>query len=73
MNIKSINKLKEIYGDGDGLIIRIDNDQTQVYNKEIEQKIDAGKKWCYIFEGEGYNDVCDLYKALFPNADVDWV
>jgi len=66
--MKDIKALKKKYGDGKGLVVRIDNDCTHVYASLGDEENGSP-----LFEGEGYRDCEDLWQALFPKAYAEWV
>lgn len=66
--MKNIQELKKKYGDGKSLVIRLDNDCSYVYDSLGDEE--DGTK---IFEGDGYGDCEDLWKTVFPKADVEGV
>jgi hypothetical protein len=57
-----VKDLKEECGSGKGMDVHLDNDTTTVYKNGVE-----------VFKGNGYSDMKDLWQALFPDAEVDWV
>jgi len=68
--IKSIKELHEYYHDSEDLEIRVDNDCTSVWDKQLAEK---NSEAACIFDGDGYRDVMELWALLFPKSDVDWV
>lgn len=68
MNIK---QLKETFGEGKGLTVIMDNDSSMVYYEKKDYDGDEPES-IEIFTGDGYTDCEELWKTLFPEADVDW-
>ena len=55
----------------DHLQITLDNDNVSFYCWDEELDPD-NFIWIEVDSAEGYNDIEELYKLLFPKAKVDW-
>ncbi|KKM93691.1 hypothetical protein LCGC14_1205770 [marine sediment metagenome] len=68
---KLVKAVKSGEIDESKLVVIQDNDCSSVYNgpPEEDDNYDVINE---IYAGDGYADTDDLWKALFPAADVQW-